>query len=198
MKAIRICFGLLAAATIGGFAQRTSAQTCDGCGCHDRCRAVCRPVCTTKTVSEICWGSECEDFCMPGEVRHDCRPLWRPWTICCQGCGSCDCEGPCDGQCRDCTCGTNCAAPGGSRMVTRKKLMFRVVEYEIPVTRWEIDYLCEQCCDGDRPADGAPQPPAASDAVYYDQDTAPTIHVAPVFRSQSPIGELFTLPSADR
>src|SRR4051812_29303948 len=81
-------YARFAAAFIIFAAGRAFAGCCAHCGCQCECRKVCRLVCEEKKVEVICWGCQCEDFCVPGRS--------------CQGCKHCECVcGDCNDEC-DC------------------------------------------------------------------------------------------------
>lgn len=58
---------------------------CDACGSCSCVRKVCVPTMTEKTITKVCWGYECEEFCIPGPSvccgkechRDDCGSWWH-------------------------------------------------------------------------------------------------------------------------
>jgi hypothetical protein len=112
---------------------------CHRCGCHACCHKVCRVICETKTVGEVTYTCECEDFCVPG-------PSIR--------CGTkSDCDADCEG-CEHCHQKPN-YVPGCATVHTRKKLVRHVTQKQVPNYRWVVEYLCDGCaekCQSDTPA----------------------------------------------
>lgn len=126
------------------FAGVNSADTkagevcCKLCGCSAPCQKVCRLVCEEKKVEVVCWGCQCEDFCVPGRSRHGCR----------------HCESVCD-TCKDDTVSKVCSLPkkfvwtewfpGGAHTYTKKKLMKKTVTVKVPSHKWVTEDLCSDC-----------------------------------------------------
>jgi len=136
------------------------AQDCGPAACEPACvQKYCQVVCTTKKIKKVIWCVQCEDFCppMPG---GPCNP-------CCNGCcGPACCGEECGaecGACEPCCCangvggllgglGMNacnpCAPckpelpPSCGQVRTKKKLLRKVIECEVPA------YKCVVvCCD---------------------------------------------------
>ena len=112
---------------------------CAHCGGHRPCQPkVCQVVCEIKKEKRHCWCVEREDFCitLPG-CGHGkaCRD---------PGCG---CSDPrCDGGCPKCQQGP--VPPKCGKPCTRKKLVKREYEVEIPVYKCVVKYLCCECDGG--------------------------------------------------
>ncbi|HJT33709.1 MAG TPA: hypothetical protein VJ783_16810 [Pirellulales bacterium] len=98
---------------------------CHRCGCHTKCKKICRLVCDTKKVTKTEYSCECEDFCVPGpshkrgytcecdEHGHQHRkPIWQP------------------------TC---------AKVHTRKKLVKKEVTQEVPDYKWVVEEYCCIC-----------------------------------------------------
>jgi hypothetical protein len=71
--------------------QSGCCSTGPGVCCDDGCHKGCRPTVEKKDVSTRCYGSRCEDFCLP-KCSHLCHLFGS------SGCTDC-CE---DGACHDC------------------------------------------------------------------------------------------------
>lgn len=115
-------------------AQDSCCRHCqDTAGCHK----VCRLVCETKKVTVVCWGTQTEDFCVPGPssvcLRHvDCvcgddtdpkspcsQPKKFPWTEWIPACNA--------------------------KIYTKNKLMKRTITKTIPSFKWVVEDLCANC-----------------------------------------------------
>ena len=113
-------------------------RCCLQCGCSaSRCRKVCRLVREDKKITTTCWGMECEDLCVPGPSRPECKhcemvcgkgegdkdicvqPKKLVWTTWLPGCG------------RD--------------IVTKRKLMKKTVTKSVPSFKWVVEDLCKEC-----------------------------------------------------
>jgi hypothetical protein len=135
----------LAVALVGLLAAQAAADCCNDCGCQCDCCKVCRCVPTTKKVTKICYGCECEDFCVPG-----------PSKICGYKCPEPD---PCG-----CTCGGALFQqlhdhfhylhkepiwqPTCAEVRTRSRLVKKEVVKEVPSWKWEVVDLCPHCKAG--------------------------------------------------
>ncbi|MDZ4821659.1 MAG: hypothetical protein SGJ20_22090 [Planctomycetota bacterium] len=134
---------------------------CAHCGCSEPCNKVCRLVKEEKKVKVICWGTKCEDFCVPGPSTPGC-------THCEEVCTDCD------------SCNDRAAhgaptkfvwtdwIPGScSKVYTKKKLMQKIVTKKVDSYKWVVEDLCP-ACDAQavsvKPAEGAevPAPPVAN------------------------------------
>lgn len=146
---------------------------CSHCGRDSGCRKVCRLVCEDRKITKVCWGRQCEDFCVPG-------PTW---------CGKKHCEMVC----------TECANPNDPKAVTtgpsplvwrdwipgrcacvhtRARLMKKTVTKTVPSYKWQVEYLCAGCEEGctpvTHPADALiPPPPAVDGAKIIPGQVAP-------------------------
>ncbi len=147
----------LAALLVAGLSTlvRAGGMCCLHCGCSDGCRKVCRLVVEDRKISTVCWGCECEDFCVHGCSRKGC-------TYCEIVCD--DCEKP-DGphtrpkklKWSDWTPHT-CA-----RIYTKKKLMKKTVTKTVPGFKWVVEELCPECAAAcpivEVPPGAVPPPP---------------------------------------
>jgi hypothetical protein len=132
-------------------------KCCGHCGCEAECRKVCQLVCEEKKVEVICWGCQCEDFCLPGPGTPGC-------THCEQVCA--DCNGPCD-------CTKPHAEPkrflwtswlpSCGELHTKKKLMKKVVTKKVPTYKYVVEDLCATCAAGCEEAPSAPETATAID-----------------------------------
>jgi hypothetical protein len=123
-------------------------------------------VCEVKKVDVVCFGTVCEDFCLP---KHD-----KP------GCEHCKIV------CADCNEPYNPDAPYGkpkrfvwtdwipgcATLHTRKKLMKKTEQVTVKSFKWVVEDLCPQCkscCPlaSIQPADRIPAPPKVADAQLF-------------------------------
>ncbi|MBX7168969.1 MAG: hypothetical protein K1X74_21715 [Pirellulales bacterium] len=111
---------------------------CAHCGRAAACNKVCRLVCEEKKVDVICWGSKCEDFCIPGCSKLDCK-------YCEEVCQNCDqdadpevCSKPKKFVWRE-------WIPGCATVHTKTKLMKKVETKKIPSYKWVVEDLCAEC-----------------------------------------------------
>lgn len=142
-----------------------AVDRCGDCGCRARCeRKVCQIVCGTRIDKKYCFVVECEDFCplLPGckDGPHHCGKC----ADCAAGnaCAAVDCaKKPCDcGKCQQCMTPPRCGHPR-----TRKILIRKEYEVEVPIYKCVVRYLCGDCtaaCDANGTAvkAQAPLPPA--------------------------------------
>jgi hypothetical protein len=139
-----------------GSATEAALHGCAHCGREESCQKICRLVCEEKKVNVVCWGSKCEDFCLPGHSHRDSK----------------HCEDVCEVE--KCNEEEVCSKPrpfiwydwipGCSKgIATKKKLMKKTVVKTVPSYRWVVEDLCAQCLrqceDAPPPAAGAPIPP---------------------------------------
>ncbi len=139
-----------------------SARAGDGCCAHcgscDGCQKVCRLVCDEKKIDVICWGCECEDFCVPGPSHRDCKH--------------------CKMLCEECNEAEDCYKPHGgpkkfvwydwipstcAKVFTKKKLMQKKVKTTVPNYKWVVEDLCSKCearAESAQVEPGAKIPPA--------------------------------------
>ncbi len=100
---------------------------CPECGGR-RVKKVCRLVCETKKETEVKYGCESEDFCVPGPSRR---------------CGvRCE-KDECGHVHRDYVWQPSCA-----QIRTRKKLMKKEVTREVPSFKWVVEEVCRDCGHG--------------------------------------------------
>jgi hypothetical protein len=143
------------------------AQDCCGPACHQACvQKYCQVVCTTKKIKKTIWAVKCEDFC-PQMPRGLCNPCGMGCGLignmaynlaCGQGCGTeCGaCEpGCCEASCCDTGCCDPCASlrcrpecpPGCGNVRTKKKLLRKVIECEVPAYKCVVVCCGQACCD---------------------------------------------------
>jgi hypothetical protein len=110
---------------------------CVRCGRDEACQKVCRLVVEEKKVDVVCWGTKCEDFCVPGPSKPGCR----------------NCELVCETSDASCT-GPHTATkkfvstewiPGSAAVHTKKKLMKKTVTKKVPSHKWVVENLYSQC-----------------------------------------------------
>jgi len=149
---------LLALVVVIGMRSLASAGDCccAHCGCHQPCQKVCRLVCEEKKVDVICWGCQCEHFCMPKHSKPGCR----------------HCEAVCESCEQPCDCTQPRGAPkkfvwtdwipGCAKVYAKKKLMQKIVTKTVPSYTWVVEELCPACeanCAAVAVAPGAVVPP---------------------------------------
>lgn len=122
---------------VQGDCGRTGPAVC----CADGCHKVCQPTVATRDVAKRCYGSRCEDFCLP-----KCSSLLGK----CFGFSGCsDCCG--GGACHD------CESPR-----TRKYLILYVRHHEESVPKCVVVEQCPTACvpcPPPYPMQPAPAPP---------------------------------------
>jgi hypothetical protein len=152
MRSMRLTVATFAMAVSGMLAQTAAAGDCC-CSCGDNCgvRKVCRLKESTKKIEKVCYGCECEDYCLPGK---SCRGCLNVENTCDDGCSdSCGCES----GCATCKVGGKeskpwCCLewfdwkPSCAEVRTRKKLVKYVLTKEVPSWKWEVEEVCSGCC----------------------------------------------------
>ena len=153
MKSMRLTIATFAMAVSGMLAQTAAAGDCC-CQCGDNCgvRKVCRLKEGTKKIEKVCYGCECEDYCLPGK---SCRGCLHSENNCEE---NCDCNCDCDhghGHCKECKDQKPWCClewfdwkPSCAEVRTRKKLIKYVVTKEVPSWKWEVEEVCSGCCPG--------------------------------------------------
>jgi len=144
---VLMCLAVLVASAIRAHG---ADGCCAHCGCACSCQKICRLVCEEKKVDVICWGCKCEDFCVPGHSKPGCQH-------CEKVCG--DCEDPCD-----CTKPHAKSKnfvwtewiPGCAKILTKKKLMQKIVTKKVPSYKWVVEDLCAQCAAAREASDATP------------------------------------------
>lgn len=107
---------------------------CPYCGCREQIHRVCRVKCEMKKVPKVTYCCEAEDFCI-GDRSKICG-----YT----------CEVDCDG----CKHYKENRTPCGAKMFCRKKLVKTVVDKEVPVYTWVVEYMCDRCAaEAEKPED---------------------------------------------
>ena len=138
---------------------------CAHCGRHACCEKVCRLVREDKKVEIVCWGCECEDFCVPGHSEPGCKH-------CKTVCASCGGDGePCAEPKRFVWTEW---VPGCATIFTKKKLMKKTVTEKVPSFTWVVEDLCSHCedeceCAAIEPDTALPPPPVADAKLKYRQ-----------------------------
>ena len=135
------CFAwsLLATHGFGPASSSCLAETCCAvCGCRDNCRTVCRLVCEEKKLTATCWGSQAEEFCVPGPSHRGCQHREQL------------CPAGADGggwwlsfQQRSFV--WNEWIPGCATIHTRHKLMKKTVTTTISSHKWIVETRCAKC-----------------------------------------------------
>ena len=117
---------------------------CARCGCNQPCDKVCRLVYEEKKVKVICWGVQCEDFCLPGPSKPGCKH-------CEEVCTECDDKKE-DKKDDKGPHGTPTKFvwrdwfPGAcGKVYTKKKLMQKIVTKKVPGYKWVVEDLCPDC-----------------------------------------------------
>jgi len=142
------CALLIATACAGG-RLLSAGECCDHCGRSAACHKVCHRVREEKKVEVVCWGSKAEPCCVPGRSVRGCE----------------HCESICE-TCQTSPDGTEPHAPakrflwyewtpGSAQVYTRKKLMKKTVTVTVPVHKWVVEDLCEECRNPQAPAPSA-------------------------------------------
>lgn len=97
---------------------------CDACGSCDCVRKVCVPTMTEKTITKVCWGYTCEEFCIPGP------------SICCGK------------QCQHDECGSwwhFLWKPTCAEIRTRHVPVKHEVKRKVPKVEWKVEERCAAC-----------------------------------------------------
>ncbi len=130
-----------ALALLGALHVVSAANEFDLDGPRPTCGKVCKLVCETKKLTDICYGSECKDICLPDPSRPGCKHC----AVCCGKCagdGCCNCQS-CPPKCEFCwrdwfACG--CAQPRTVRVLTKYQAEKKICWYH-----WEV--VDAACCD---------------------------------------------------
>jgi hypothetical protein len=133
-------------------AEPSHSCCCAHCGCNTGCQKVCRLVCEEKKVDVVCYGCQCEHFCVPGPSCPSCQH-------CETVCAACDPSGGFKSP---------IAAPkrfvwsewipGYANIFTKKKLMKKTETVTVASYKWVVEDVCPQC---DVKSAGADIPPGA-------------------------------------
>ena len=138
----------LAMAIIGMVSQNANAGDCC-CHCGENCgvRKVCRLKDSTRKIEKLCFGCQCEDYCISGKA---CRGCLHCENNCEQ---NCECQQQCDDCCKECKekkpwC---CLKwfdfkPLCAEVRTKKKLIMYKATKEVPSWKWEVEEVCASCC----------------------------------------------------
>ena len=97
---------------------------CDVCGRCDCVRKVCMPTMTEKTITKVCWGYTCEEFCIPGP------------SVCCGK------------QCQHDECGSwwhFLWKPTCAEVRTKHVPVKHEVKRKVPKVEWKIEERCAAC-----------------------------------------------------
>lgn len=123
MKSLGLALAI-ALAAIGSVCE-AGHQFCNRCGCQQHCKKVCRLVCGTKKEVKTEYSCECEDFCVPGRSEK---------------CGvKCECN----------RLGIKCChanlKPVCAQVRTKRVLVKKEVEKEVPDYKWVVEEVCCGC-----------------------------------------------------
>jgi hypothetical protein len=138
-------FAMAVLIVLAGHVSKTQAghHYCRHCGCQQHCKKVCRLICGTKKEVKPVYCCECEDFCVPG-------PSVR-----------------CGVQCECNRLGIKCChavyKPTCAEVRTKKVLVKKEIEKEVPAYKWVVEEVCCQC--GQAVQEGEPSPPNATPAM---------------------------------
>lgn len=138
---------------------------CSHCGQTGSCQKICRLVCEDKKVEVICWGYQCEDFCVPCHGKRGCEH--------------------CDMVCEECSPNADGVhskpkrfiwfdwTPTKATMYTRTKLMKKITSKKVPTYKWVVEDLCENCeanatCASVTPDVELPPVPVADARMKYE------------------------------
>lgn len=154
-----LILGTLALSWLAGAPARAIDLFCARCGCGDSCQKTCRLVKEEKKVQVTCWGSECEDFCVPGPSKRGCKHCE---TVCDEN----DPKGPCTHS-RPFVW-TEWIPADCAKVFTKTKLMKKTVTKKVPSYKWVVEDLCEKCAaetaDAPTPTDAKIPPKPIVDA----------------------------------
>ena len=103
---------------------------CDACGSCDCVRKVCVPTMTEKTITKVCWGYNCEEFCIPGP------------SVCCGK------------QCHRDDCGSwwhFLWKPTCAEVRTKHVPVKHEVKRKVPKVEWKVEERCAACRSGHKP-----------------------------------------------
>jgi hypothetical protein len=135
---IGLVVALAACCLIGAAGPSTK---CARCGAVGPCKKMCRLVCEDKSVEVVCWGSKCEDFCVPGPGCPQCEHC----KCVCQTCNEQKPSGVCSEPKRfywkD-------WCPSFPQLYTKTKLMKRVETVKVPTYKWVVEDVCCNCACG--------------------------------------------------
>jgi len=130
-------------------------HTCCGhCGCESECRKVCRLVCEEKNVEVICWGCQCEDFCLPGPGTPQCQQCEMVCADCNEANAACDCTKP---HAEPKRFVWTRWIPSCGELHTKKKLMKKVVTKKVPSYKYVVEDLCANCAADCEKSPSAPK-----------------------------------------
>jgi hypothetical protein len=145
---------------------------CARCGYGGACQKVCRLVCEDKKIEVTCWGSVCEDFCIPCHGIRGCEH-------CEMVCGECDCNPDTPNAKAKPFVWTDWM-PTKAVMFTRHKLMKKTITKNVPSYKWVVEDLCPQCeancpCASIEPGTELPPvPPVPGASLKYHLAEEPT------------------------
>ncbi len=140
-----LLFALVAALSTATTA--LAGEHCGHCGCQACCQKVCRLVIDEKKVDGVCWGCQCEDFCLPGPSCRGCKN-------CEEVCNFCDENDPQAPFVQPKKFVWYDWIPNPCAEVhTKKKLMKKTVTKKVPSYKWVVEDLCPAC---EQKAVGAP------------------------------------------
>ncbi len=143
------------------FASEASNHCCSHCRANLQCRRICRLVREDKKVTITCWGSESEDFCVPGPSQQKCEHCENV----------CTCDKKSEEQQKVCSqpkrwIWREWQPSPTAKIFTRKKLMKRTETKTVPGYKWVVENLCSACassCSDAEIVPGADVPPKPTD-----------------------------------
>lgn len=130
--------GLVFVALIPGTGFTQEVCACAQCKKQTLCTKVCHLVCEERKIEVICWGCECEEFCVPGPSAPKCDHCIDLKCACAEGVNRKVSSRP------KAFCWTSWL-PGGASVQTRKKLMKRTTTQQVPGHKWVVEDLCGEC-----------------------------------------------------
>ena len=134
-------------------------QFCNHCGCKQHCKKVCRLICGKKKEVKTEYSCECEDFCIPGRsvkcgVKCECNRLG---IKCCHA----------------------VLKPVCAEVRTKRVLIKKEVEKEVPAYKWVVEEVCCECGQsikgGDAPATGQTPAVVMAPAAIEEEDAGAEI-----------------------
>lgn len=136
MKAFALAVLIVLAGHISS--SQAGRHYCDHCGCQQHCKKVCRLICGTKKEVKPVYCCESEDFCVPGPSVK------------------------CGVQCQCNRLGIKCChaayKPSCAEVRTKKVLVKKEIEKEVPAYKWVVEEVCCHC--GQALQDGQSSPNA--------------------------------------
>jgi len=133
-----ITLGLLFIGFVSNIVSAQVASKCARCKKQVPCTKVCHVVCEEKKIEVTCWGCECEDFCIPGPSTPYCEHCKNVKCTCVEGVNPKVASKPK-------TFSWTSWLPSNASVQTKKKLMKRTVTETVPIHKWVVEDLCDEC-----------------------------------------------------